>query len=84
MITGQVLFPGHDCIDQLKKILKLTGTSNPLLIQRMQSKDEQSYVQSLRPQKKKNFREVFSSTEKKFFGAAGGDVAAESREKADS
>ncbi|XP_067382969.1 STKc_p38 domain-containing protein isoform X1 [Channa argus] len=64
MITGQVLFPGHDSIDQLKKILNLTGTPSPSLIQRMQSKDAQSYVQSLPPQKKKNFREVFPSMEK--------------------
>uniref|UniRef100_A0A3Q3XHZ5 mitogen-activated protein kinase n=1 Tax=Mola mola TaxID=94237 RepID=A0A3Q3XHZ5_MOLML len=39
MITGQVLFPGHDSIDQLKKILLLTGTPDSSLIQRMQSKD---------------------------------------------
>ncbi|XP_035511828.1 STKc_p38 domain-containing protein [Morone saxatilis] len=61
MITGQVLFPGHDSIDQLKKILRLTGTPDSSLVQRMQSKDAQSYVQGLPPQKKKNFKEVFPS-----------------------
>ncbi|XP_076597932.1 mitogen-activated protein kinase 14A [Chaetodon auriga] len=61
MITGQVLFPGHDSIDQLKKILRLTGTPDSSLVQRMQSKDAQSYVQGLPPQKKKNFKEVFLS-----------------------
>uniref|UniRef100_A0A673CSE6 mitogen-activated protein kinase n=1 Tax=Sphaeramia orbicularis TaxID=375764 RepID=A0A673CSE6_9TELE len=59
MITGRVLFPGHDSIDQLKKILRLTGTPDRSLVQKMQSKDAQSYVQGLPPQKKKNFREVF-------------------------
>lgn len=59
MITGQVLFPGHDSIDQLKKILRLTGTPDSSLVQKMQSKDAQSYVRGLPPQKKKNFREVF-------------------------
>ncbi|XP_041655183.1 STKc_p38 domain-containing protein [Cheilinus undulatus] len=59
MITGQVLFPGHDSIDQLKKILRLTGTPDFSLVQKMQSKDAQSYVLGLPPQKKKNFREVF-------------------------
>ncbi|KAL7397945.1 hypothetical protein ABVT39_002149 [Epinephelus coioides] len=39
MITGQVLFPGHDSIDQLKKILRLTGTPDSSLVQKMQSKD---------------------------------------------
>ncbi|KAG7471982.1 hypothetical protein MATL_G00103810 [Megalops atlanticus] len=65
MITGQVLFPGSDSIDQLKKILNLTGTPHPSLVQKMQSKDARSYVQSLPPQKKKNFREVFSSMDAK-------------------
>ncbi|XP_044066279.1 STKc_p38 domain-containing protein isoform X1 [Siniperca chuatsi] len=61
MITGQVLFQGHDSIDQLKKILRLTGTPDFSLVQKMQSKDAQSYVQGLPPQRKKNFKEVFPS-----------------------
>ncbi|XP_053172852.1 STKc_p38 domain-containing protein [Scomber japonicus] len=61
MITGQVLFPGHDSIDQLKKILRLTGTPDSSLVQKMQSKDAQSFVQGLPPLKKKNFKEVFPS-----------------------
>ncbi|XP_037630057.1 STKc_p38 domain-containing protein [Sebastes umbrosus] len=64
MITGQVLFPGHDSIDQLKKILRLTGTPDSSLVQKMQSKDAQSYVQGLPPQKKKNFKDVFASMDK--------------------
>ncbi|KAJ8258179.1 hypothetical protein GJAV_G00194040 [Gymnothorax javanicus] len=61
MITGKVLFPGNDSIDQLKKILSLTGTPHPSLVHKMQSKDAQSYVQSLPIQKKRNFKEVFPS-----------------------
>ncbi|XP_031142298.1 STKc_p38 domain-containing protein isoform X1 [Sander lucioperca] len=61
MITGQVLFPGDDSIDQLKRILHLTGTPDSSLVQKMQSKDAQSYVNGLPPQKKKNFKEVFAS-----------------------
>ncbi|CAJ1055262.1 STKc_p38 domain-containing protein [Xyrichtys novacula] len=64
MITGQVLFQGHDSIDQLKKILRLTGTPDSSLVQKMQSKDAQSYVQGLPLQKKKNFREVFQTMDK--------------------
>ncbi|XP_029574375.1 mitogen-activated protein kinase 14A [Salmo trutta] len=61
MITGQVLFPGKDSIDQLKKILHITGTPPSSLLQKMQSKDARSYVQGLPIQKKKNFKEVFPS-----------------------
>ncbi|XP_077070274.1 mitogen-activated protein kinase 14A [Siphateles boraxobius] len=60
MITGEVLFPGSDSIDQLQKILSLTGTPNSTLVTKMQSKDAQSYVRSLPVQKKKAFKEVFS------------------------
>uniref|UniRef100_A0A8C8M1E1 mitogen-activated protein kinase n=1 Tax=Oncorhynchus tshawytscha TaxID=74940 RepID=A0A8C8M1E1_ONCTS len=48
-------------IDQLKKILNVTGTPPSSLVQKMQSKDARSYVQSLPIQKKKNFKEVFPS-----------------------
>ncbi|XP_014838522.1 PREDICTED: mitogen-activated protein kinase 14A-like [Poecilia mexicana] len=65
MITGTVLFPGHDSIDQLKKILNLTGTPDSSLVQKMQSKDAQSYVQALPSQKKKNFKEVFPAMNEK-------------------
>ncbi|XP_059189311.1 STKc_p38 domain-containing protein [Centropristis striata] len=68
MITGHVLFPGHDSIDQLKKILRLTGTPDSSLVQKMQSKDAQSYVQGLPPQKKKNFKEVFASMDENAVG----------------
>ncbi|XP_040048742.1 mitogen-activated protein kinase 14A [Gasterosteus aculeatus] len=64
MITGHVLFPGHDSIDQLTKILHLTGTPDSSLVQKMQSKDAQSYVLGLAPQKKKNFKEVFASMDR--------------------
>ncbi|XP_068603204.1 STKc_p38 domain-containing protein [Brachionichthys hirsutus] len=64
MITGHVLFQGADSIDQLKKILHLTGTPDSSLVQRMQSKDAQSYMQGLPIQKKKNFKDVFPHMDK--------------------
>ncbi|XP_048873234.1 STKc_p38 domain-containing protein [Brienomyrus brachyistius] len=64
MITGYVLFPGHDSLDQLQKILSLTGTPQPALVQKMQSADARSYVQSLPPKKKKNFRDVYPSMDR--------------------
>ncbi|KAM6924933.1 mitogen-activated protein kinase 14A [Xenentodon cancila] len=59
MITGQVLFQGQDSINQLQKILHVTGTPDRSLVAKMQNKDAQSYVQGLPPQKKKNFKNVF-------------------------
>ncbi|KAG7252276.1 hypothetical protein CRUP_012008 [Coryphaenoides rupestris] len=57
MITGKVVFPGHDSIDQLKKIMCLTGTPTSTLAQ--------SYVQGLPVQKKKAFSQVFPSMNNK-------------------
>ncbi|XP_061689625.1 STKc_p38 domain-containing protein isoform X5 [Syngnathoides biaculeatus] len=60
MHYSQTALPG---IDQLKKILHLTGTPDSSLVGKMQSKDAQSYVQGLPALKKKNFKEVFPSME---------------------
>ncbi|MBN3325835.1 MK14A kinase, partial [Atractosteus spatula] len=72
MITGEVLFPGNDCIlylksdiDQLKRILNLTGSPHPSLVEKMQSKDARRYVQSLPHQEKRNFRAVFPHMDRK-------------------
>ncbi|KAK6474065.1 mitogen-activated protein kinase 12-like, partial [Huso huso] len=65
LITGHVLFPGKDYFDQLKLIMKLTGTPHPSLVQKMQSKDAKRYIQALPPQVKRNFREAFPNMDKK-------------------
>ncbi|XP_006631147.1 mitogen-activated protein kinase 14A [Lepisosteus oculatus] len=65
MITGEVLFPGNDYIDQLKRILNLTGSPHPSLVEKMQSKDARRYVQSLPHQEKRNFRAVFPHMDRK-------------------
>ncbi|MGH0173179.1 UNVERIFIED_CONTAM: hypothetical protein FKN15_064832 [Acipenser sinensis] len=51
--------------DQLKLIMKLTGTPHPSLVQKMQSKDAKRYIQALPPQVKRNFREAFPNMDKK-------------------
>ncbi|KAM4737910.1 LOW QUALITY PROTEIN: mitogen-activated protein kinase 12-like [Anableps anableps] len=61
MITGIVLFPGHDSIDQLKKILHLTGTPDASLVQKMQSKDAQSYVQGLLHKRRRILKKCFNN-----------------------
>uniref|UniRef100_A0A8C8ZYD5 mitogen-activated protein kinase n=1 Tax=Prolemur simus TaxID=1328070 RepID=A0A8C8ZYD5_PROSS len=39
MITGKILFKGTDHLDQLKEIMKVTGTPSPEFVQRLQSAD---------------------------------------------
>ncbi|XP_032893022.1 mitogen-activated protein kinase 14A-like isoform X1 [Amblyraja radiata] len=58
MVTRSVTFPGFDHFDQLKKIMKVTGTPPKYLVDNM-NKDAKTYVRSLAPQEKKNFKQVF-------------------------
>ncbi|KAJ1111350.1 hypothetical protein NDU88_008686 [Pleurodeles waltl] len=59
MVTGQVLFPGGDYFDELNKIIDLTGSPQPSLIDKMDSRDAQKYVKALPQKKKKNLKSVF-------------------------
>uniref|UniRef100_UPI00398F38B2 mitogen-activated protein kinase 14A n=1 Tax=Pristiophorus japonicus TaxID=55135 RepID=UPI00398F38B2 len=64
MVTRSVIFPGFDHIDQLKKIMNMTGTPPPYLVDKMKSKDARNYVCSLTPRAKKNFQQVFPTMKK--------------------
>ncbi|XP_078515454.1 mitogen-activated protein kinase 14A-like [Lissotriton helveticus] len=59
MITGQVLFPGGDYFDELNKIIDLTGSPQPSLIDKMDSRDAKKYVKALPQKEKKNLKSVF-------------------------
>ncbi|KAM8930524.1 mitogen-activated protein kinase 12-like [Pelodytes ibericus] len=59
MITGQVLFPGGDYFDELNRIIEVTGSPEPSLINRMESKHAQNYLKMLPQKKRKNFKELF-------------------------
>ncbi|XP_032810020.1 mitogen-activated protein kinase 14-like isoform X1 [Petromyzon marinus] len=59
LLTGRTLFPGTDHINQLVKILQLTGTPPQYLIDRMQSKEARNYIQSLPYTQKRDFKDVF-------------------------
>ncbi|MEE6502453.1 hypothetical protein FKM82_004521 [Ascaphus truei] len=59
MITGHVLFPGGDYFDELNKIIEVTGSPQPSLINKMESKDAQNYLKMLPRKQKKNFNEIF-------------------------
>ncbi|KAE8612459.1 hypothetical protein XENTR_v10012865 [Xenopus tropicalis] len=59
MITGKVLFPGGDYFDELNKIIEVTGSPQPSLINKMESSHAQDYVKMLPKKQKKNFKELF-------------------------
>jgi len=58
-LTGRVLFPGTDHIDQLIRILALVGTPQDDLLARLCSEEARVYIRSLPPMKKKDFNSVF-------------------------
>nr|WLO59335.1 mitogen-activated protein kinase p38 [Cherax destructor] len=59
LLTGRTLFPGADHIDQLNKIMKLVGTPNKDLIDKLSSEEARNYIRSLPQMRKKDFRQVF-------------------------
>lgn len=59
LLTGRTLFPGADHIDQLTKIMKLVGTPNTDLVDKLSSQEARNYIRSLPHMKKKDFRQVF-------------------------
>lgn len=59
LLTGRTLFPGTDHIDQLKLILRLVGTPESELLQKISSEAARNYIQSLPYMPKMNFEDVF-------------------------
>ncbi|XP_029456970.1 mitogen-activated protein kinase 12-like [Rhinatrema bivittatum] len=59
MLTGHILFPGGDYFDELNKIIEITGSPQPSLINKMQSKDAQTYMKALPKKEKKNLKQIF-------------------------
>ncbi|KAM4795797.1 mitogen-activated protein kinase 14-like [Rhinophrynus dorsalis] len=59
LLTGRTLFPGTDHIDQLKLILRLVGTPEQELLQKISSEAARNYIQSLPYMPKMNFEDVF-------------------------
>ncbi|XP_021951416.1 mitogen-activated protein kinase p38b isoform X2 [Folsomia candida] len=58
-LTSRVLFPGTDHIDQLLRIMMVTGSPREELLERMCSQEARVYIRSLPPMKKKDFATVF-------------------------
>ncbi|XP_037703684.1 mitogen-activated protein kinase 12 isoform X8 [Choloepus didactylus] len=61
MITGQTLFKGSDHLDQLKEIVKVTGTPSPDFVQRLQSADAKNYMKGLPELEKKDFASILTN-----------------------
>ncbi|KAE8293120.1 Mitogen-activated protein kinase 12 [Larimichthys crocea] len=59
MITGQVLFPGHDSIDQLKKILRMTGTPDSSLVRGCRVKTHSHMCKVFHHKRRKTSRRCF-------------------------
>ncbi|XP_030711408.2 mitogen-activated protein kinase 12 isoform X1 [Globicephala melas] len=61
MITGETLFKGSDHLDQLKEIMKVTGTPPAEFVQRLQSAEAQNYMNGLPELKKKDFAAILTN-----------------------
>ncbi|XP_065571935.1 mitogen-activated protein kinase 14-like isoform X3 [Artemia franciscana] len=59
LLTSRTLFPGTDHIDQLTRILWLIGTPEDDFLQKITSEEARTYIRSLPPMKKKDFKQVF-------------------------
>ncbi|XP_072311151.1 mitogen-activated protein kinase 12b isoform X2 [Eucyclogobius newberryi] len=60
MLLGKPLFKGNDHLDQLKEIMKITGTPTPEFVTKLQSQDARSYLRSIPKVLKKDLRTIFS------------------------
>ncbi|KAF6119519.1 hypothetical protein HJG60_010016 [Phyllostomus discolor] len=61
MITGKILFKGNDHLDQLKEILKVTGTPPDDFVQRLKSADAKDYMKGLPELEKKDFASILTN-----------------------
>ncbi|PIK54476.1 Mitogen-activated protein kinase 11 [Apostichopus japonicus] len=59
LLTGQVLFPGTDNIDQLTKILSITGTPSEAFLTKIESDSARDYVRNMETFARKDFYHFF-------------------------
>ncbi|XP_071399486.1 mitogen-activated protein kinase 12b isoform X2 [Centroberyx affinis] len=60
MLLGKPLFKGNDHLDQLKEIMKITGTPTADFVVKLQSQDAKNYIRSLPKVPKKDLHSIFS------------------------
>ncbi|XP_023671037.2 mitogen-activated protein kinase 12 isoform X1 [Paramormyrops kingsleyae] len=61
MLLGKPLFKGHDHLDQLTEIMKVTGTPTQEFIMKLQSQDAKNYIKRLPKVQKKDLKDVFAN-----------------------
>uniref|UniRef100_A0A672PW47 mitogen-activated protein kinase n=1 Tax=Sinocyclocheilus grahami TaxID=75366 RepID=A0A672PW47_SINGR len=59
MLLGRPLFKGNDHLDQLREIMKITGTPVPDFIMKLQSQDAKNYIRGLPKVPKKDLNTIF-------------------------
>uniref|UniRef100_A0A9J8BJ68 mitogen-activated protein kinase n=1 Tax=Cyprinus carpio carpio TaxID=630221 RepID=A0A9J8BJ68_CYPCA len=59
MLLGKPLFKGNDHLDQLREIMKITGTPSPDFIMKLQSQDAKNYIRGLPKVPKKDLNTIF-------------------------
>uniref|UniRef100_A0A3B3TF20 mitogen-activated protein kinase n=1 Tax=Paramormyrops kingsleyae TaxID=1676925 RepID=A0A3B3TF20_9TELE len=57
MLLGKPLFKGHDHLDQLTEIMKVTGTPTQEFIMKLQSQDAKNYIKRLPKVQKKDLKD---------------------------
>ncbi|KAF3704951.1 Mitogen-activated protein kinase 11 [Channa argus] len=60
MLLGKPLFKGNDHLDQLREIMKITGTPGADFVLKLQSQDAKNYIRSLPKVPKKDLHSIFS------------------------
>uniref|UniRef100_A0A3Q4ATU3 mitogen-activated protein kinase n=1 Tax=Mola mola TaxID=94237 RepID=A0A3Q4ATU3_MOLML len=60
MLLGKPLFKGKDHLDQLREIMKITGTPTADFVVKLQSQDAKNYIRSLPKVPKKDLHSIFS------------------------
>lgn len=60
MLLGKPLFKGNDHLDQLKEIMKITGTPAADFVMKLHSQDAKHYIKSLPKVPKKDLHTIFT------------------------
>lgn len=65
LLTQKTLFPGSDHIDQLNKIINITGKPDELFLQKIASESARTYLKSMADYPKRNFSHIFVGASEK-------------------
>ncbi|CCD61386.1 Mitogen-activated protein kinase pmk-1 [Caenorhabditis elegans] len=60
LITGKTLFPGSDHIDQLTRIMSVTGTPDEEFLKKISSEEARNYIRNLPKMTRRDFKRLFA------------------------